>query len=161
MKPKVFYFANATASRRWGQQVRLFIEECLEGILRFKSPFYDRDGTPTEEIALLDQGITPTTVSKYDIVGRDLEMMRECDGVVAFITPQCSWGTIQETCIAYREFNLPVYLIFDEANRGKCTKCNGFNPNDPSHYWPNVHSTRVFESVKAFIIFAKEEWGDA
>jgi len=156
---KTFYFTNPTFDRHKGQEMRLMIDSELEGTVQLLSPFYDKAGNPTPEIRALDRGEKPEGISKHDIVGSDLDMIEQSDGVVGWITNKTSWGSIQEACIAFREMHKPVYLIFDPKTRGICEHCNGFNPNYPAHPWANKHATRVFGTIEGFIAFAKAKYG--
>lgn len=152
---KRFYFTNPTYDRHKGQYVRLAIEGELKGIVELVSPFYDRNGTPTPEIAALDKGEVPE-IEDDVIVEGDLRKVQECDGLVAWITRRSSWGSIQEACITFREYHKPVYIIFDPFSRGTCQHCKGFNPNHPTHPWARKHATKIFPNIQAFIQFAKE-----
>lgn len=158
---KTFYFTNPTFDRHKGQEIRLKIESELKNSVALVSPFYDKGGNPTPEIRALDRGQKPEGVSENDIVETDIDMIREADGLIAWITNKTSWGSIQETYIAFKEMNKPVYIIFDPNTRGVCNHCHGFNPNAPGHPWPLKHSTRTFGNVEAFIAFAKEKYGPA
>ena len=157
MKP-TFYFCNPTAHRHQAQEIRLRIE--AETNIDLISPFYEADGTPTEEIRQLDNG-EATTIDQYQIVDRDLELIDNSDGIVAYVTNRTSWGSIQECYHAARVCRRPTYIIFDPATRGACSHCGVSNPNNIAHPWAKRNSAKLFESVEEFIAFAKEKYGPA
>lgn len=155
-KPK-YYFTNPTADRHKARKVLLRIIK--ETNLRLINPFYDEQGNPTEEVRMLDRGLKPK-VSTPEIVAADLKLIHDCQGVIAWITNRTCWGSIQECCIAYREFKLPVYIIWDEGSRGTCEHCKGANPNTPGYPWAVDHCTQTFGTLQGFIDFAKKKWGE-
>lgn len=147
---------NPTADRAKGRIILAQIE--AETNLELYNPFYDRAGNPTPEVRQLDRG-ERSNLSAPEIVSKDLKMIVDVDGVIAWVTNKTSWGSIQECVIAYREMHKAVYIIWDEGTRGVCEVCRGFNPNTPGHPWAEEHCTRSFGTLQGFIDFAKKEWG--
>lgn len=142
----IFYFTNPTKDRHKAREVQLRIEAELKGVLRLVNPFYDNAGTPTKEIASMDRG-ERSEVSPGEIVHNDLKLIRDLDGVVAWITGNTSWGSISETFFSAYVLGKKTYIIFDPNTRN--------NINNPDHPWPKGNSTKIFGSVDAFIEFAK------
>jgi len=152
---KTFYFTNPTHDRHKAQEIRLLIEK--ETDIELVSPFYDRAGTPTSEIAKLDRG-EKVTISSAEIVQTDFNLVRKLDGVVAYITRKTSWGSISE-CVFAWTLGKPVYLIFDPRSQGNCKVCGTFNNNAPNHPFPTEIGDK-FGNIEAFINFAKEKYGE-
>ena len=69
-------------------------------------------------------------------------MIASSDGVVALITGDLSYGTVQEIVYA-KILNRIVYII--------CT--NGHH----NHPWIRYHSTKVFQTLEEFETFIKKE----
>jgi len=143
---KTFYFTNPTDDRHRSREIQLLIEK--ETGLVLDNPFYDKTGKPTDEIKALDNGEKPK-ISHNEIVDRDLEMIDNSDGLVAFITDKTSWGSIQECFYASRVIKRPTYIICDPKTRSKI--------NNPNHPWVLRNSTKVFGTLEGFIAFAKEK----
>ena len=153
---KIFYWTNPTGDRHRAQQLRIQLEKELEGLVKFTSPFYNSAGEPNDEIRALDRG-KPSPISKYEIKGKDIALITEADGVVAFVTNQTSWGSIQECYESYDVQHKPTYIIFDGRTQGKCKHCNTKNPNDPNHPWALTSCTRAFNSPQSFIDYIKAQ----
>ena len=121
--------------RKWELEVEMSVDLVLV------NPFYDIDrGT---DIADVDEG----RLVRYDagrhnaIVTRDTRAIRKSDGVVAFVTGDLSYGTIQEIVYAYLDA-APVYIL--------CT--NGHH----EHPWLVYHATKIFttrEDLEEFLVF--------
>lgn len=104
------------------------------------NPFYDCPNR--KDIELLDT-LDKEEIKEYlvtrnikdcqTIVDRDLELIRKSDGVVAFVTG--SIGTSMEVIMAFRVFDLPVYVISDKYYM---------------HAWIQVNSTKVFKTKEDF-----------
>lgn len=152
---KKFYFTNPTFDRHKAQEIRMRIEK--EANIELVSPFYDKAGTPTAEIAKLDKGQKPEGISSGEIFQTDMNLVRQLDGIVAYITRKTSWGSITEIVYAWT-LGKKVYLIFDPNSQGNCDICGTFNNNAPKHPFPKELKTRQFGSVDAFIEFAKKEF---
>ena len=154
---KTFYFTNPTDDRHKAKEIRKQIEKAVN--IQLLNPFYDHVGNPTKEIAALDKG-KPVSVSDSEIVHSDLKMIRDSDGVIAYITNKSSWGSIQECFVAHYMFGKTVYIIFDPKTQSKCEQCGIKNPNNPKHPWAKANSTRVFGNLEGFIAYAKEKYGE-
>jgi len=155
---KKYYWTNPTGDRLRAQEIRLYIEKELKGILELVSPFYDRAGQPTEEIKALDKG-EKSNITSYEILGRDIDLITESDGVVGIVTNKTSWGSIQEfyesKCVQHK----PTYIIFDERTQGTCSHCGTANPNNPDHPWAVRSAVRTFNSPDSFIDYMKHHFG--
>lgn len=153
---KVYYFTNPTDDRHRSREVQLRIES--ETGLKLVNPFYDIAGVASKEIKALDRGdFSP--ISCGEIIHNDLKLVRDCGGVIAFITNKTSWGSIDEVFYSGFEKGFPTYLIFDPDTRDPAVcPCHGIkNPNNPSHPWPKGTVTKIFGTVEGFINFAKEK----
>ena len=149
-----FYFTNPTYDRHKAREIQLKIE--AETGLELVNPFYNKAGVPTKEIKALDKGDRPE-VSEGEIIHNDLKLVRDHEGVIAYITKKTSWGSISETFYSAYVLGKPTHLIFDPDSRGGCEHCGITNDNNPDHPWPKGNSTRIFGSVEAFIAYAKEK----
>ena len=140
MKNK-YYWTNPTADRHKAREIQLYIESQVDLIL--VSPFYTKDGIPTKEIKQLDNKEI-VTVSSAEIVAIDKKLIRDCDGVVGWVSDKTSWGSVMEFIWAYEVACKPVYIIFQDTH------------NLIRHPWASEHSTRMFGTIEGFIAFAKE-----
>jgi len=158
---KKFYFTNPTDDRHAAKEIQARIEEELKGIIKLVNPFYDRAGTPTTEIAALDKGVVPK-VSAGEIVHNDMKLIRDCDGIVGFITNKSSWGSIQECFAAHYMFGKPTFIIFDAKSSAQnihpCDHCGTKNPNNIKHPWVRANSTCLYTDVKSFIKDMRERY---
>ena len=154
MQNKVFYYTNPTRDRHKARVLQLLIEK--ETGLKLVNPFYNVDGTPTAEIRAMDRN-EKSPVSSGQIVQDDKRLIKTYDGLIGYITNKTSWGSIEESFLAFEVLGKPTYLIFDPDSRGDCEVCGCTNPNNPNHPWPIEHSSRVFGTIEGFIAFAKEK----
>jgi len=150
MKKLKFYFTNPTDGRHVAKEVERKILASLN--IKLENPFYDEYGVPTPEIAELDKG-KRTSVSDNEIVDCDLEKIDKTDGLIAWITKDTSWGSVQECFYSSRVVRKPTYIIFHEPDLSKTKLMNNKHP------WARRNSTRVFVGVDNFIAFGKKEWG--
>jgi len=103
------------------------------------NPFYD---TERKDVEIIDLGI----VGRYEklipkeIVERDLDIIKNCNGVVGFITGSISYGTIMEITYNYLLLSLhgthPNYLIITNGHE--------------NHPWLKHHATKIFTSKEDF-----------
>ncbi|MCE5185044.1 MAG: nucleoside 2-deoxyribosyltransferase [Planctomycetaceae bacterium] len=124
-----FYLAHPFDSRLSRRQWELETEETLG--IELVNPFYD---LVRDDIDAIDAGKR----ERYhgdpaSIVLRDLEALASCDGVVAFVDGNLSYGTIMEIAYAYT-LGVPVYLC--------CT--NG----QQDHPWLAYHAENIVLSVE-------------
>ena len=97
------------------------------------NPFYDEvDRTDVEKI---DAGRAERyeKLIPSDLVERDVDYIKKSDGVVAFITGDLSYGTIQEMVYAFR-YHKPVIAIVTNGHE--------------NHPWLQYHSTKVLTSTR-------------
>lgn len=108
------------------------------------NPFYD---TPRQEIQDMDDKKT----NRYDIpierciqiVDDDLSRIKDCDGVICILFDNETLGSFMEIFYASYVLGLPVYLISpDEKLR--------------NHVWIKVMCYKIFQSVKEFELYIKE-----
>ena len=135
------YLAHQLSTRHEIRKWELGFEK--ETGISLLNPFYDCPNR--KDIKRMDK-MKESEVKEYlktrdsnqctTIVERDLEMIRKCDGVVAFVTK--SIGTSMEVIMASRIFNMPVFVITDKY-------CN--------HAWIKTHSNRQFKTKEDF-----EKW---
>jgi nucleoside 2-deoxyribosyltransferase len=137
MKQLVFYLAHPIGTR---QTIREWELE-FEGIyptLTILNPFYDAmPGVDRSLIHQMDKGeATRFDITEpYELVDMDLRMVSYCDGIIAYINGDPSYGTLFEVAEAKR-LGLIVYII--------CT--NGMH----EHPWLQVYATRVFSGFAEF-----------
>lgn len=141
MKKLRLYYTNATADRHKAREIQLKIE--AETGLELVNPFYNCNGDPTEEIKQLDSGVQPT-VSWSEIVATDKKMIRECDGIVAFISSKSSFGSAMEIFYCHDTLGKPVYSICLDSNTRQ-------------HPWLLEFSNKMFGTIEGFVQFAKEK----
>jgi len=128
------YLGHPFADRKWIKEWQIFVEEKYN--IEFVNPFYDITRTDIEKI---DAGLEePESADRdyVDLVSRDLDVMEQCNGMLAFITGCPSYGTIMEIVYAYNKGTVPVYLI---VTNGK-----------ENHPWLRYHATEIFTSLKSF-----------
>jgi len=106
--------------------------------IKFVNPFYD---IHREDIRQLDEkgvigeeNLSRTLDDCKFIVERDLEEIRKCDGVLAFVTKTI--GTSMEIIMAYRIFKMPVYIISEKHS---------------THSWVRANSTKQFKTKEEFL----------
>jgi nucleoside 2-deoxyribosyltransferase len=122
------YLAHPLDSRKAIRERELLFEE-VTGI-DLVNPFYDihRGGSLS-----VDTGTAETwKEDAKDIVERDVETIRNCDGLVAVLTRDQMIGTTMEIAYAH-QMGKPVYIV-DTAGLGK-------------HPWISYHATAVVESL--------------
>lgn len=122
------YLAHPFDSRHEMRQWELHLETALD--IEIVNPFYDLERRDVDEI---DSG----RASRYEklnpaeLVNRDINAIASCDGVIAYVNGDLSYGTIME--IVYANLtNVTVYLI--------CT--NGHH----DHPWLKYHADHIFTS---------------
>lgn len=134
------YLAHPFDTRKWVRDWELEVEKRLG--IELLNPFYDAVGRT--DIEKIDAGrreryeqINPT-----ELVSRDLQHMRKCDGLVGIVDGSLSYGTIMEIVYA-RVYQLPVYLIVTNGHHG--------------HPWLVYHATKIFTSLEEFEQYLKEK----
>lgn len=127
-----FYLAHPFDSRHrlkeWGEWA------AKEFGITILNPFYDAE---RDDILRVDAGRQERYQQSSDValVERDLHFIQCCSAVIANVTGELSYGTIQEIVYAHL-FHRPVYII--------CT--NGHE----KHPWLTYHATEIFTSYEAF-----------
>lgn len=137
MKNKIFYLAHPMESRQSVREWELEFETIYPE-LTLINPFYDNmPGSNREDIQKMDRGeMTRFDIANpYKIVDHDLRTVAYCDGIIAIIDTDKSYGTIFEIAEA-RRLGLTVYII--------CT--NGMH----KHPWLQVYADKVFQSYAEF-----------
>jgi nucleoside 2-deoxyribosyltransferase len=108
--------------------------------IKLINPFYDLERTDVEEI---DQH-RAARYEKLDpvlLVERDLGAIYDADFVVAFVTGDLSYGTIQEIVYAYLA-GKPVFIIVTNGHEG--------------HPWLKYHAAKIFTKAGDYIDFMLE-----
>lgn len=138
---KSFYWTNQLIDRTAAREQELKIKDNCK--LVTVNPFYADDGTPTKEIAQIDAG-QKTTVSPEEIVGRDLKLIKDCDGLIAYLSSDKNMGSCMEIAIASCMWSKPVYVIATQDHLA-------------SHPWVVYFANKVFRSSFEFIQWWNEE----
>ena len=127
------YLAHPFMSRKdvWIWEHEIEAEYGIELV----NPFYDTD---REDIHRIDAGEMPRYTVSAGVVDDDLELIEDCDGIVAIIDGATSYGTIMEIVYAFLH-NKSVYII--------CTN------NHQEHPWLRYHADEIFTSREEF-----EKW---
>lgn len=134
-----FYYTNQTVDRKVAREVELKIEE--QTGLELRNPFYDDEA---KEVKSLDStGITH--LSHDEIVGMDLRKIRECDGILAYMTNDRNIGSCMEIAIAAHSWGKKVFVI--------CTQPHIYN-----HPWIQHFATAMFKNHYEFIKYARITW---
>lgn len=121
------YLAHPLDSRKVIRERELFFEE-ITGV-DLVNPFYDIHRARSLSV---DTGTAETwKADAKDIVERDVETIRDCDGLVAVLTRDQMIGTTMEIAYAH-QMGKPVYIV-DMAGLGK-------------HPWISYHATATVES---------------
>lgn len=123
-------FGTREETRRWEQR----IEEKYE--VDLFNPFYDSN---RQDIVDIDAGrkerYAMTDEDKQELVQRDLEFIKQQEGVLAIIDGSTSYGTIMEIVYAGL-FGKPVFIIVTNGHT--------------NHPWLQVHAVKVYQSFKEF-----------
>ena len=104
-----FYLAHAIADRHWVRQRELGMEALTNGALELVNPFYDAEQDMTE----VDAGRVDVYAPKEKpelIVGRDLALIKECDGLVGIFSSSWTVGVHMEMFHA-AELLKPVFAV--------------------------------------------------
>lgn len=143
------YLAHPFDSREHVRQWELYIESRT----RFEliNPFYDLErndrklidskGTTLTSIATRSMRYGITDEGCAEIVERDVEAIRQSDGVIVIIDGSLSYGTIQEMVYAH-QMGKPVYAIIANGHIG--------------HPWLRYHYTTAVPTYEAMTELLKE-----
>ena len=137
------YYTNQLSNRHEARVIQEAIHAAIGDKIELVNPFYTKEGLPTKEIAQLDAG-EKVTVSDAEIVAVDMKMIRETDGIVAYMK-QYSLGSPMEIFYAHEILGKPVYVIC--VNEGMRT-----------HPWLSHCTNKIFASHIEFINFVKENF---
>jgi nucleoside 2-deoxyribosyltransferase len=83
-------------------------------------------------------GVSMKSTTPKEVVERDLRVIRQTDGVLAFFTDKISVGTPMEVFYASHILHHPVYLIIEDKTK-------------MGHPWLVYHATSIFTNVDEFI----------
>lgn len=131
------YLAHPFDTRHWLREWELKFEKATG--IEIVNPFYD---ITRDDVEPIDAG----RAERYehliasDLVNRDVDCIKACDFVVAFVTGDLSYGTIMEIVYAFIN-KIPVYII--------CT--NGHE----QHPWLQYHGKHVFTTIEFFEHFIR------
>jgi nucleoside 2-deoxyribosyltransferase len=119
-----FYLAHPLASK---DKVRIWQLKCeLQTGVLFTNPFFDLDSW--------EKKINKTKQKRYEadatpIIETDLQLMGKCDGVIAIIDGNFSYGTICEAIYA-KVFKKPLFMVITNGNA--------------KHPWFRYHADKIF-----------------
>ena len=133
-----YYLAHPFDSRKKVREWELGIEKKLG--INILNPFYD---TGRQDAKDIDKGrLARYTIDPKLIVEGDLKWIKKSKGLIAFVTGDLSYGTIQE--IAYgHNFGKPVYSVITNGHE--------------KHPWLQYHSTKVFTKMGDLEKFLENE----
>jgi len=135
------YLAHPFDFRKEARNWELGIEKKLG--INILNPFYD---TGRQDAKDIDAGRAARyEIDPKKIVEGDLKYIKKSNGLIAFITGDLSYGTIQEMVYAYN-FKKPVYSIITNGHE--------------KHPWLQYHSTYVFtklEDLENMLLKQKKE----
>ena len=96
------------------------------------NPFYDFS---TETLAQKQMGRAARykKINSMELVMRDVDQIKKSDGIIACVTDDLSYGTIQEMVYA-KINNKPVYSVITNGHE--------------NHPWLDYHSTEKFTNFK-------------
>jgi len=136
-----YYLAHPFDSRFKMREWELKIEEELG--IEIINPFFDverkdKDILEAKGITLTSQATRKERYGLSDddcaeLVGRDIDLICQADGMIAIIDGSLSYGTIQEMVYA-RLCGNPVYSVILNGHIG--------------HPWLRYHSTKVFSALE-------------
>ena len=130
------YLAHPIRSRQYARKWELMIEEKYG--IELANPFYDRKGEGgREDIEVMDKGLEPEKGEDYEfnLVQKDIQLIGQCQGVVAIVDGKLSYGTIMEIVYA-NVLKKPVFLI--------CTN------RQHDHPWLFYHAKEIYTSFEDF-----------
>jgi len=139
---KQYYLAHQLKYRHGIRSIELELEKKYG--INLINPFYD---TERNDIKRIDSGeivnLDLTVKDKKDIVAFDLDTIKNCDGVICFIIDHDVIGSFMEIFYAWRELNIPVYIV-----------C----PNDKIrlHPWVVTCSFKLFKYLEELEDYIKE-----
>lgn len=123
-----YYLAHPFQSRTWVRAWELEVEEKLK--INLVNPFYD---IKRDDIKQINGGNrNPFSGDPTKVVNRDLETLCKQDGLIAMITEDISYGTIQEQVYAHLYGKYIMSLIM-----------NGYE----KHYWLRYHSDEIYTEL--------------
>ena len=132
------YMAHPFDFRGEAREWEIGIEKRLG--INIINPFYD---TGRQDAKDIDAGrLARYQISPKKIVEGDIDWIKRSKGIIAFITGDLSYGTIQEMVYAYLN-KKPVYSIIT----------NGHD----KHPWLQYHSTKVFTKIGDLEKFLENE----
>lgn len=126
------YLAHPLDSRKQLREWELEIEKRLD--IEIINPFYD---TNRQDVEMIDSG-RKKRYEKLDeskIVQRDVAEIAKSDGIIAMVTGDISYGTIQEMVYA-NILQKKVYSIITNGHE--------------NHPWLKYHSDEIFLNKKDF-----------
>ena len=122
------YLCHPFDSRKWVREWELGIEKKLG--ITILNPFYDTGRQNAKDI---DAGrLARYEIEPKKIVEVDIDLIKKSKGLVAFITGDLSYGTIQEMVYG-KLYKKPVYSIVTNKHE--------------KHPWLQYHSTKVFTEL--------------
>jgi nucleoside 2-deoxyribosyltransferase len=123
-----YYLAHPFDFRKEAREWELGIEKKLG--IEILNPFYD---TGRQDAKDIDAGrLARYKIDPKQIVEGDISWIKRSKGIIAFITGDLSYGTLQEMVYAH-SLDKPVYSVIT----------NGHD----KHPWLQYHSTKVFKKA--------------
>lgn len=127
-----YYFTNQTIDRHKAREIELKIEASTG--LDLDNPFYDGDQKEAREL----DSTGKSNLSAEEICGRDLKRIRDCEGLLAYMSHDKNIGSCMEIAICGHSWGKPVYVIAIPEHIRK-------------HPWIIYFATRIFDNHHAFI----------
>ena len=125
------YGAHPFSYRKWFRQWELHLEVKFD--IEIVNPFYD---LAREDIKAIDEGLMNRYEADHNtLVDRDLEAISDCEGVIAIINGDGSYGTPMELVYAHN-WSKTVHAII----------MNGHE----NHPWLKYHSDYIYTSLEQF-----------
>jgi len=146
---KKYYMGHPFDSRFKMREWELEIEKELD--IEIINPFFDVERDDREVIDEKDVTLDTQATRKdryglsdeecEELVGRDVDLIAESDGMITIIDGSLSYGTIQEMVYAFEIHKKLVYSVISNGHIG--------------HPWLRRHSTKTFETLEQLTEFLR------
>ena len=140
------YLAHPVLSRKKIRKWELEFESAFG--INLINPFYDDTSIIEKEVIKRIDAGNPAKYSKkesFQLVRKDLELIRNSTGLLAILDNINTIGTIMEIVYASIIFEKPVFTIAPDKVR-----LNKDFPQIANHPWVQYHSIETFKSLSSF-----------